>query len=378
MTATDEPEAARRRGPPRFPLAAAAAGLALLAAAAAAPAARAAIEDSYSPGEPPVSTTWFGPVSAEARRTDLEYVAGMRPHHAGALSMSREYLADPGRSSPLLQALARAIIANQTFEIGVLDEVARNLDRPPVRLPLGAALQPQATEGLAGAQRFFKEPIPGPLAHAVGPVSERDVQFAKAMIAHHEAAVEMARGYLAARDARNGYLGLMNVDIVTDQAQEIALMRRAIAAFPGAPDAVRVDPSMIHGMEGMRHGGGHGGHATAAAAAPPAQAGSGPAHDGGGGRAAHHHGRRAGRRHGGHDHHHHGHHGAHAAQGQHGGHHHAGHGADSAQGAAAAPTPGAGAARPRPQSRQAPHPRPAARQRPEAPAAGQGHHGHHH
>ncbi len=273
MTATDDPEAARRRRP-GF-LCALAAGLALLAAA---PAARAAIEDSYSPGAPPVSTTWFGPASAAARRTDLEYVAGMRPHHAGALSMSREYLADPGRSSPLLQALARAIIANQTFEIGMLDEVARNLDRPPVRLgPLGVALQPQATEGLAGAQRFFKEPIPGPLAYAVGPASERDVQFAKAMTVHHQAAVEMARGYLADPDARNGYLGLMNVDIVTDQTQEIAVMRRVVAAFPGDPDAVRVDPSMVHGMEGMKHGG----HA-AAAAGPPPRAEDGHAHHHGG------------------------------------------------------------------------------------------------
>jgi uncharacterized protein (DUF305 family) len=203
----------------------------------------------------------------------------MRPHHAGALSMSREYLADPGRSSPLLQALARAIIANQTFEIGMLDEVARNLDRPPMRLGLlgGAALQPQATEGIAGAQRFFKEPIPGPLAYAVGPASERDVQFAKAMTVHHQAAVEMARGYLADPDARNGYLGLMNVDIVTDQTQEIAVMRRVVAAFPGDPDAVRVDPSMVHGMEGMKHGG----HA-AAAAGPPPRAEDGHAHHHGG------------------------------------------------------------------------------------------------
>src|SRR3712207_2334931 len=163
--------------------------------------------------------------------------------------MSREYLSDPGRSSPLLQALARAIIANQSFEIGVLDEVGRNLDRPPARLPFGVRLQPVATEGLAGAQRFFKQPVPSGATYAIGPVSENDVRFAKAMIVHHEAAVEMARAYQADSDARNGYLGLMNVDIVTDQTQEIALLRRVIAAFPGDPGAVRVDPSMVHGME---------------------------------------------------------------------------------------------------------------------------------
>jgi hypothetical protein len=138
-------------------------GLALAAAPA-----RAAVEENYASGEPPITTTWFAPVSDAAQRADREYVAGMRPHHAGALSMSRDYLADPGRSSPLLQALSRAIVANQTFEIGMLDEVGRNLDRPPVRLPFGVRLQPVATEGLTGAQRFFKEPIPSEATYSAG------------------------------------------------------------------------------------------------------------------------------------------------------------------------------------------------------------------
>ena len=265
-----------RRPSLRFLLAATTAcGLALAAAPA-----RAAIEENYASGEPPITTTWFAPMSDAAQRADREYVAGMRPHHAGALSMSRDYLSDPGRSSPLLQALSRAIVANQTFEIGMLDEVGRNLDRPPVRLPFGVRLQPVATEGLTGAQRFFKEPIPSEATYAAGPVSERDVQFAKAMIAHHEGALEMARDYHANADARNGYLGLMNVDITTDQTQEIALMRRVIAAYPGDPDAVRVDPSMVHGMEGMKHGGhaGHGASAAPASTARPARVGEASGH----------------------------------------------------------------------------------------------------
>lgn len=230
--------------------------------------------EAYETGQAPVTTTWFSRRSAPAQAADRDYVSGMRPHHAGALSMSAEYLANPGRSSPLLGALSRAIVTNQVFEIGLLDEVRRNLDAAPVRLPFGLELQPVATEGMEGTQRFFKAPIPGPLTYAIGPVSETDVRFAKAMIAHHEGAVEMARDYLANADVRNGFLGWLNVRIVTDQLQEIALMRRVIAAYPGNPDLVEVPPSMIHGMEGMRHGGGHGahgGHATpATASAPPA------------------------------------------------------------------------------------------------------------
>lgn len=251
-----------KRPPPRLALLAAAAGLALAAAPA-----RAAIEEGYDPGGAPVPTTWYEAADPAAIKADRDYVAGMRAHHADALTMAEEYLADPRASSPVLKALAEAIIRNQRFEIGLLDEVARNLDRPPVVLNLGfarLALQPSATEGMGQMQRFQRSPIPGPaaaLADPAAPVTARDVQLAKGMTIHHQAALEMARAYDADPDAKNGFLGLMNVDIITDQTQEIALMRSAIAAYPGDADAVQVDASMIHGMEGMRHGGGHGSRA---------------------------------------------------------------------------------------------------------------------
>lgn len=171
--------------------------------------------------------------------------------------MSQEYLADLASSSPLLRQLARAIIINQQFEVLLLDQVAVNLSQPPVVLPFGIKLQPMATEGVSQARLFRREPIPGRFGYAMGPVSERDVQFAKAMTMHHQGALDMAREYHANPDARNGFLGLFNVDVVTDQATEIALMGRVIAAYAGNPDAVQVDPSMVHGMEGMAHHGAH-------------------------------------------------------------------------------------------------------------------------
>jgi uncharacterized protein (DUF305 family) len=281
MTTKNSNRAARRL-PLRLALLAATTGLALAAAPA-----RAAIEEGYQPGGAPVPTTWYELASPASIRADREYVAGMRPHHAGALTMAKEYLADPQASSPVLKALAVAVIRNQSFEIGLLDEVTRNLDRSPTVLNLGftrLVLQPSATEGMGQMERFQRSPIPGPaaaLANPGAPVTARDVQFAKGMTIHHQAALEMARAYHANPDARNGFLGLMNVDIITDQTQEIALMQRVIAAFPGDADAVQVDASMIHGMEGMQHGGGHGAHAghggmemprpeAAPAAEPPA------------------------------------------------------------------------------------------------------------
>ena len=249
-------ERAARRSPPRFVLAAVC--LALAAPGAAQAQAQLNNEFEHDPG--PALTTWYGSADPTAKRADLDYVAGMRPHHAGALTMSQDYLADPASGSPLLRQLARAIIVNQQFEVLLLDEVERNLSRPPLRLgPI--ALQPMATAGLAQARLFRRMPVPSPLTYAVTPVSERDVQFAKAMIVHHQGAVDMARAYHANPAARNGFLGLFNVDVATDQRQEIALMRWAMQAYPGDVEAVRVDPSMIHGMEGMPgHGHGHGGH----------------------------------------------------------------------------------------------------------------------
>jgi uncharacterized protein (DUF305 family) len=237
----------------------------------------AAVEEEYAPGGTPSLTTWYGTADPAALAADRAYIKGMRPHHAGALTMAQAYLADPNASSPALKGLAHGIIVNQTFEIGMLDEVERNLNRPPVVLNLGLVrltAQPTATDGLAQRQRFLKAPMPG-LLTALGPVTARDVQFAKGMTIHHQAALDMARDYHANPHGRNAYLGLMNVDIITDQSQEIAFMRRVISAYPGDAAAVTVDPASIHGMEGMDHGrhGGHGGTPTAQAApAPAAQA----------------------------------------------------------------------------------------------------------
>jgi uncharacterized protein (DUF305 family) len=243
---------------------------------AAAPA-RAAIEDSYQSGDPPITTTWYGWADPAAQAADRRFVAGMRPHHVGAITMSEAYLADPERRSPLLRSIAQAIIANQRFEIAMLDGVRRNLEAPPLRLPFGLVLQPVATEGLTGLYRFFRQPVPSPLDAPVAPVSRRDVEFAKAMIVHHQAAVTMAGDYLRDPAATNGYLGLMNVDIRTDQTQEIALMRLVVEAFPDAASVI-VDPAMIHGMEGM-----HAEHAAmpVAAAGASAEAGDHAGHHGG-------------------------------------------------------------------------------------------------
>lgn len=219
------------------------------------PTAHAALEPGYTPG-PRVGTAWYGSVSKAERSADLAFIKGMRPHHAGALTMSQQYLKDPKARNDALKALARGIIHNQTFEISMLDMVEgfmkpKATDQREVRQI--------ATKDWGQVQKFIRQPAPSRLSQSVSEqkVSYRDVQFAKAMIIHHQAALDMSHEYLQDPAARNGYLELMCLDIITDQAQEIALMNAIISNYPGDPDKVKITSSMIHGMEGMNHGGGH-------------------------------------------------------------------------------------------------------------------------
>lgn len=215
----------------------------------------AAVEPSYDPGKPLAVTPWYGMAGPAQIAADQNFVTGMRPHHAGALTMSESYLADPGASNARLKQLARGIIHNQRFEIAMLDTVQHHLHASTDDM----TRQRIATGNLSQAKRFYRAPMPGPLDAWAGPrdVSRRDVEFAKAMIIHHQGALDMARDYLNNPDAKNNYLELMCLDILLDQAQEIALMQSIIDAYPGNPDDIKIDPSMIHGMDGMNHGGGH-------------------------------------------------------------------------------------------------------------------------
>jgi uncharacterized protein (DUF305 family) len=116
-------------------------------------------------------------------------------------------------------------------------------------------MQQIATDGLSQNQRFFRAPMPGPLDKWAdrNPVSAEDVRFAKAMIVHHQGALDMANAYLQNPDTDNGYLERMCLDILLDQQQEIDFMHSVIAQYPGDADAIKIDPTMVHGMEGMHH-----------------------------------------------------------------------------------------------------------------------------
>jgi uncharacterized protein (DUF305 family) len=196
-------------------------------------------------------------------RADLDYAAGMQQHHEGAVTMSSDYLEDPQGTNPVLRKMARGIIANQRFEIALLEVVQRQVAaEPQTILDLGFARIVRRQAGVDGLEHewgVLKRDPPGALDLALAPglaSSERDVKFAKEMMIHHQAAVDMARRYNADPEARNLILKRLNRDIVVDQAYEIGFLQQIVARFPGDPDAVGI-ADQIPGMEGMDHGAGH-------------------------------------------------------------------------------------------------------------------------
>jgi uncharacterized protein (DUF305 family) len=204
-------------------------------------------------------------------RADLDYAAAMKRHHEGALTMSTDYLEDARGTNPILRKLAHAIIANQRFEIAVLDEIQRRVEKAPETVAdLGFARIVRRQTGVDGLEhqwQFVKRRPPGFLDLALAPgleASERDVKFSKEMMLHHQMALDMARAYNADPNATNLILKRLNFDIIVDQTNEIGLLQQIVERFPGDPDAVEIDrsiPGMDMPMDGsmgdMDHGAQH-------------------------------------------------------------------------------------------------------------------------
>jgi uncharacterized protein (DUF305 family) len=225
-----------------------------------------AMASSYEPDEPyrghfpaPAFEIYGSAAAAdEAATADRDYAGKMRKHHQGAVSMSEAYLVDPRGTHPVIRRLAEAIIANQNFEIAVLDTVDRAAERARGTVYDLLVSRQAGYDGLEHESRFVKWPPPGFFELWLDPqaLSVFDVQFAKGMIIHHQAAIDMARTYNADSAADNGILKAMNRNIVIDQRYEIELLKKLIRRYPGNPDEVTVDPGMIHGMpdQGADHG----------------------------------------------------------------------------------------------------------------------------
>jgi len=190
---------------------------------------------------------------------DLKYTDEMSEHHRGAVQMSEAYLNDPKGTNPFLRRMANAIIYNQQFEIGWLEDIKRRLGEGMKEvMTFGAqslVLVPQGLTGMEHRRRFQPAPVRSVTTtiESPRPISEFDVMFAKGMKMHHEMALEMAHAYNNDPDGDHRVIKEINLGILASQAVENGLLEDVIAAYDGDADAIEIPPEM-HDMMGMPMG----------------------------------------------------------------------------------------------------------------------------
>jgi uncharacterized protein (DUF305 family) len=158
--------------------------------------------------------------------TDVAFAQEMIVHHGQALTMSK--LADARAQDPRVRTLAAAIAAEQEPEIHAFTRLLRTWGQPA---PTGSADTPHMTP---------HRPTPHPTRHmpTLPPMpdlsrmrdmhgTQFDRMFLQEMIAHHEAAVTMARAEL--RGGVNPEARQLAGHIEASQTGQISQMRQLLA-----------------------------------------------------------------------------------------------------------------------------------------------------
>lgn len=139
------------------------------------------------------------------------FLSGMIPHHQGAVAMARYQIAT-GKNEEMI-ALAHRIITEQQAEIKQMEELLKNY-----RCPASDGITPAYTrESQASMEKMMKD-FPN-LDNETNP----DRAFAKAMIPHHQAAIDMASA--AAENTSNKKILELARKIIAAQQAEIKQMQ---------------------------------------------------------------------------------------------------------------------------------------------------------
>lgn len=158
---------------------------------------------------------------------DVDFAAGMIPHHQGAIDMAKvqlQYGADED-----LKILARRIITWQEYEIGMMRQWLAGRQSGWVADKLSERASVRAYKD--AMQRM----------HAGMDIrysGNADRDFALGMIPHHQGAIDMA--WVLKAHGKDPMLRRLADDVIRTQAQEIELMESWLAAHPAAkPSAIK-------------------------------------------------------------------------------------------------------------------------------------------
>jgi uncharacterized protein (DUF305 family) len=139
---------------------------------------------------------------------DVDFVAGMIPHHQGAIEMAA--LVEDGTDREELVELADEIIEVQVAEVEALEGLLDRLGGEPAD-----ADDDHGAVGMAGQDGMAE------LASAEG--DDFDRRFLELMIVHHEGAIAMAEEVLA--EGEDAEVAALAEDVIAAQEAEIAQMR---------------------------------------------------------------------------------------------------------------------------------------------------------
>lgn len=143
---------------------------------------------------------------------DYDFVAGMIPHHQGAVDMALIVL--KYGKNPEMKALAERIIIAQRQEIGFMSNWLR------ARKSSYRMADAKTRPSTIAYEKSMEVMHHGMM---VGYTGDVDVDFARGMIPHHQGAVDMADILVEYGDAPE--LRELAHDIIRSQKQEIALMQ---------------------------------------------------------------------------------------------------------------------------------------------------------
>lgn len=137
---------------------------------------------------------------------DYDFVASMKPHHAGAVVMAEELLKTT--KNPELVKFANEVIAAQTSEINVFDKFLASANKKADRDSTSFI-----KANLASMKSMMKEMDGAKLNE------DMDHDFIVLMIPHHQSAVDMAKAYLPF--AKNAEIKNIAEAIIKSQTKEI-------------------------------------------------------------------------------------------------------------------------------------------------------------
>lgn len=148
---------------------------------------------------------------------DIDFLAGMIPHHQSAIKMSESYL-DHAPQSADIKALAQNIISVQQEEIDMMNSLISSIRDSGVT----------DTEKADAYQDEYTHLMHTSHSHSVNEYSSVDQAFADGMIEHHQMAVDMANLILKYSD--NEEVKTLAENIISTQEKEIEEMNNFINA----------------------------------------------------------------------------------------------------------------------------------------------------